>query len=365
MELDLIIRYIEGTTDKQENEVLEHWLKSDGKNEYYFTRIKEILSSLKDFQAFSRLDVNKDWAVVERKLKDVSEKDYSRLSLSPFYRILLQSAAIIVLALVINGVFYLLKKENPEKNTFQVGYNEIFVPNGQKSEITLIDGTKVWINAGSRLRFPNKFGGTTRDVWLEGEAFFEVEKNPGKPFFVHTSNINIRVLGTSFNVRAYPEEELIETTLLEGAVSLQKTNDNGELDKEIVNLKPNHKAVYFKSKNAYVTESLIKEIKQPLEVRKILVSEPVDAEIASSWKEGKLIFENEKFINIVPQLERYYDVKISVKDETLHDVRYTGTIKKISIEQTIKALQLTTPFNYEIKDSLILITSKNTANEKE
>lgn len=363
MELELIIKYIEGTTTKEENKVLENWLISDVKNEIYLTKIKEILSSSKDYKEFRKLDVDKDWDLVERRMNNFNENKNAHLSTSIIYKRILQFAAIFVLALVFSGIFFYLN-EKTKNNDFPVGYNEIYVPNGQKSEITLADGTKVWINAGSHLKLPNKFGETTRNIWLEGEAFFEVAKDKEKPFFVHTSDVNIKVLGTSFNVRAYSDEDLIETTLIEGAISLQKTNHNGEPDNVTVELEPNHKAVYFKSKNAYVTESLIKTIKQPLEIRKILISELIDANTASSWKEDKLIFDNEKFINIISQLERYYGVKIKVEDESLKNVRYTGAIKKISIEQTIKALQITTPFNYEINDNLILITTKNEANER-
>jgi len=357
MELEFLIKYIDGFTNPEETRLVEDWLKSAPKNAYYFEKIKQSLGSVKDYQAFSRLDVNKDWASVEKRMKDISGKNRTRLVLRPYFKPLLRIASVLILAVAISSV-YLFLKETSKPVAQKVEYNEIIVPVGQKSEISLADGTKIWINAGSKLKLPTQFGVGSRDVWLEGEAFFNVAKNAGKPFFVHTSNVNIKVLGTSFNVRAYPDEKLIETTLIEGLVSLQKISKEGVPEDEIYTLEPNHKAVYFKCKDAYITETLLKEIKKPLTVRKILISEPVNAEIASSWKEGKLIFENEKLVDILPRLERYYGVNIEVEGETLNEVRYTGTIKKISIEQTIKALQITTPFDYEIKENSIIIKSK-------
>lgn len=357
MELELLIKYIEGGIKQEESLKVDKWINSNARNNYYFNKVKQALFSIDDYKALNKLDVNKDWDIIVKRIERSSRKNnptkLRKLSSSPIFKI----AAVIIFIVTIGSIFFYLNNINT--NSQVSAYYEFVVPDGQKSEVNLTDGTKVWINAGSILRLPNSFETKNRDVWLEGEAFFEVTKNAQKPFIVHTSDINIKVLGTSFNVRAYEDEDLIETTLIEGLVDLQKTSDNGETDNETVTLKPNHKAVYFKSKDAYISESLIKEIKQPLIVRKILISEPVNTEVVTSWKEGKLIFEDEKLIDIIPRLERYYGVTISIKGDKLNEVRYTGTIKKISIEQTIKALQITTPFDYQINENSIIITAKN------
>ena len=354
MNLDIIIRYLDGLSTAEESVKVEEWLQANSRNKSYFKKVKTALLSIDDYQSLAKLDVNKDWEIIEKRILQLKNSESTRHNV--FSSLIFRIAASVTIILALGATFYLINTNQNTKLTDQ--YYEFVVPAGQKSEVNLIDGTKVWINAGSTLRLPNTFASNNRDVWLEGEAFFDVTKNTHKPFIVHTSDINIKVLGTTFNVRAYHDEDLIETTLIEGKVLLQKISETGRKLGDEMSLEPDHKAVYFKTKDAYVTEALKKDIPEPLKVRKILISKPVDTEIATSWKEGKLMFENEKLEDIAKRLERYYGVKIRIDNEELKQFRYTGTIKKISIEQTIKALQIATSFDFAINDNEILISKR-------
>jgi ferric-dicitrate binding protein FerR (iron transport regulator) len=230
------------------------------------------------------------------------------------------------------------------------------VPKGQKSQLVLSDGSKIWVNAGSKLKFPNRFEGNRREVWLDGEAFFEIKRNEKKPFYVYTSDIKIKVLGTVFNVKAYTTDDYIETTLVSGSVSLEKKNSvPGE---KAILLEPNHKAIYLKSESSLVRSEVKKYVPEPLKAKKIMISEPVSTEQVTSWKDGKLVFEDETLENVAKKLEMRYDVEIKILDETIKNYRYTGILKNISIEQAIRALQLTASFKYHIKDNMIIIESR-------
>ena len=205
------------------------------------------------------------------------------------------------------------------------------------------------INAGSRLRLPSDFDRNRREVWLEGEAFFEVAKNAGRPFWVHATGMDMKVLGTTFNVRAYSGEDIIETTLVEGKVVLSRQQGGKE-----VALEPNRKAIFIKNKDAEIPAGIRREF-ETLKAGEILVSGLINPEEAVSWTRGKLIFENEYLDVIARRLEKFYGVKIRIEDPGLKKLRYTGTLKKVSVDKTLKALQLTASFGYTEKDNEIIL----------
>ncbi|MHB1108333.1 MAG: FecR family protein, partial [Lutibacter sp.] len=179
-----------------------------------------------------------------------------------------------------------------ENSTEELAYNILTIPNGKKFQVVLSDGTEVHLNSGSVLKYPVKFiTGINRQVYLlEGEAYFDVAKDPKHPFIVNADDINIRVLGTKFNVSSYPEDSSINTVLVEGAVSIfgkDKTYDKSTS----LALKPGYKASWNKTKNNISVEE-------------------VDTDIYTGWKNGKLIFKNIQFKNIIKKLERHYNVTI-------------------------------------------------------
>lgn len=209
-------------------------------------------------------------------------------------------------------------------------------PSGQKSVLFLSDGTKVWLNAASKLSYQKDFGsGDSRDVHLEGEAFFDVAHNEEKPFIVHTSSIKIKVLGTSFNVKSYTEEKTIETTLIKGKVKIEKLATSTQAQEEVV-LKPNQRAVFNK-------ESKV------IEVRK------VQSENSGSWKDERLVFNAEPVDNVILQLERWYDVKIHVEGRGRLDCRLSARIENESLEEVLKLLETSHGITYRINGRVVFL----------
>lgn len=173
------------------------------------------------------------------------------------------------------------------------GVNQLIIPYGNRSQVRLSDGTTVWLNAGSRLIYPSKFTGKRREVLLSGEAFFDVHRNPDLPFIVQTESLDIRVLGTKFNISAYPGDSLIRTVLEKGSVAI-RLNRPGWFDTDL-ELRPNQMAVYNKGN------------------KKTKVFE-VNSESYSSWIQGLVSFENANLEEILKQMERYYHVRFHFND---------------------------------------------------
>ena len=199
---------------------------------------------------------------------------------------------------------------------------------GQRAVYSLPDGTKVWLNSDSKLEYPKKFAKNIRRVKLTGEAYFDVVNNPKQPFIVETSLVSIKVLGTKFNVKSYPFEKTIETILESGSVSLEKINTNDKANPLII--KPQQKATYIIDRQNFKLES-------------------VNSELLTSWRDGKLIFDNELIKEVIIKIERHYGLKVNLTNSR-HDDRITLTIKDETIEETLRLIQLTTPINFIIEN---------------
>lgn len=183
--------------------------------------------------------------------------------------------------------------------------NQLIIPYGNQSKLTLADNTVVWLNAGSRLVYPTTFGGKTREVLLFGEAYFEVAKNAEKPFIVKTSDIQIKVLGTHFNVSAYTEDKVIQTVLQEGSVELSK-NDANIFSERIV-MKPNQMASFSKTTNETALSN-------------------VDASYYILWTKGLLSFDEVDFDRILKKVERFYNISVDFSEPTIRAIRISGKL---------------------------------------
>lgn len=214
-------------------------------------------------------------------------------------------------------------------------YNEVFIPHGQTFRLKLSDGTLVWLNAGSKLRFPQSFvnSDNKRIVYLEGEAYFDVAKNKKKPFIVNTQEVDVKVLGTKFNISSYDTDDEIVTTLIEGSVNVfeTRTPENG------MNLTPSFQANYNKFGNEF------KKAK-------------VDTGIFTAWMQNRLVIDHLKFSEILVKLERKYSVKFVNNSESLDNEIYNGEFLDEDIESVLKTISLSTPFSYEVNQNIITIT---------
>lgn len=215
-------------------------------------------------------------------------------------------------------------------------YNTLTVPYGKRFEIQLSDGTVVTLNAGTSLKYPVKFiKGKNRQVFLKGEAFFNVTKDKSHPFIVNANEIDVRVLGTQFNITSYLEDEYINTVLVEGSVSIydKETTYNSEAS---TLLKPGFKAAWNKKENNIGIEE-------------------ADIEIYTAWLQGKIIFKHIPFDNIVKKLERHYNVEIINNNASLGKDFITASFDVETIEQVFKVINEIHPIEYSIRDNKIII----------
>jgi len=376
---ELIIKFITGESTQTESLIISQWLSKKAENKRYLDEIEFLWKASGISSDISEDDRKNDWDIILGKIEKATGNQLlkSKVQHSETRKIfrdrtrkglnnLLKIAAIFFLAFSFSwATFYFLNKK---PNTGSLAYNQIITTKGQKSQIILSDGTKVWLNSESILKYPSAFNEIKREVFLEGEAFFEVQKKDDKiPFVVNTSEINIEVLGTSFNVMAYSDEETIQTTVVTGSVSLIWKDLKPSPNQNII-LKPNQKATLLKKGSRVILSeieiqkpSLIKstttiQSMSPTKKEQIIISPKVDIELHTAWKEDKLIFQSETFENIAYKLERWYDVKIHVQDEDLRKDRYTGKFEhKETLNQVLEILNLTTPINYTFRQNDLYI----------
>ena len=262
------------------------------------------------------------------------------------------AAAVVIGFMLGIGCHYFITANQKE----QVAFIENIVPLGSKSEINLPDGSTVWLNAGSTLRYPTNYGKTTRDIYLTGEGYFKVAKQTDKPFTVRTALSNIVALGTEFNVKAYPDENVVETTLIEGKVAVNKGETGGNIDQTII-LEPGQKLFVSAYAEATITNSqpvtsTVAPDMEPIQSKPVVKKlSPIVAHAEVSWKERNWRIESEPLKTLAVKIERRYDVNIHV-DEQLKNYRFTGTIKDESLEQVLSAMRHTAPI-------LFIIDGKN------
>jgi len=253
--------------------------------------------------------------------------------------------------------FHFLTVQNPVAPAQKPSW-EVVTRNGSKTNLLLPDGTTVWLNAGSRLSYDSLYGTNLREVTLSGEAYFDVVRNPKKPFIIHTGKINIRVLGTVFNVKSYPEEKTIETSLIKGSIEVSFSS---QPSKKII-LKPNQKLIIDKTEI----------ISAPSTSPGIVVSDPLisiehlnrigsDSSITETgWMENRLYFDDMSFRDLLHSMERKYGVSFKMNDSVLNTIHFTGSFQNETVPQALDALRLTaeqstTDFKYEIKGNQVFI----------
>ncbi|MCV2485299.1 DUF4974 domain-containing protein [Flavobacterium sp. SH_e] len=231
-----------------------------------------------------------------------------------------------------NEIIYFGKVQNHE-----VIYNTLNVPYGKRFKLRLSDGTVVSLNSGTVLRYPEQFSvNGNRNVYLTGEAFFEVAKDKTHPFIVHANQADIEVLGTKFNVSAYPENPTVNSTLIEGSIQMSEAVNPSN----VILLEPNQMATWQNNS------------------KKIILKE-VDPAFYTAWTKGELAFKDTPFSIIAKIIQRTYDVEIVNENSDLAKQNFTGTIKisESSVENILDLLKRDTPFNYSIKQKTITITN--------
>lgn len=361
--------------DEFTNKIIEI-LKKENLNEEELNLLKDIVYNPESFRKFEKslakiwdssnrysqeFDYNKILSRIHCKIDiEKTENKTNRRLLS-----IIKYAAVFLIGLfswfLINSIFNKKEVNFGVINSYRLSYNEIVVPYGSKTKVKLPDGTFVTLNSGSKLIYPNFFKDKKREVYLEGEAHFQVKSDSSHPFYVKTDAITIRVLGTVFNVKAYPENNTIETTLLEGALEIINNSSlkifKGE--KKVL-LKPHQKAIFVKDENklTFDEKEEVKLKSYKTEIPEIKIQEKANVDLIVAWKDNRLIFDNERFEDIAIKLQRWFNVVIEIKSEELKNERFTGKFENETIEQVLNALRLAEPFDYKMNKNQIIIYRK-------
>ena len=242
-----------------------------------------------------------------------------------FYKV----AAILFLPLLITTIWS-LSRPNSKVISDQITWVELNTPMGAKMNFELPDGSKVWLNDGSKIKYPTRFTGSQREVLLEGEAFFEVAKNEKLPFILKNKSATVKVTGTSFNIRAYPDEQLYEATLNSGSI---------ELEIPETGVKEGHKMVMKPGEQIRLNTQTGK-----YEAKK------VDAEAFNAWINGKLLFRDAPLDEVMRKLERWYNADIVINSPELKNILITGTFQEEKLSQAMELLSFATPIKYSISN---------------
>ena len=238
------------------------------------------------------------------------------------------------------------------KQTNNAFVNEVVTKRGSKSSIKLPDGTIVRLNTDSRLTYLNFTAGKNREVTLIGEAYFDVAHDSSRPFIIHTGKINIKVLGTSFNVRNYPQDKELETSLIKGKIEVSLESR----PEDIITLKPTEKLIIAKEQDELATAT---KVKSSIDNKVVLTSITYlrhDSLVAeTSWLNDKMVFVNQPLDKIAIELERKYAITVSFKDEKVKKYRYTGVFENVSLEKVFQLIKYSKNINYKIDDKNIVI----------
>jgi ferric-dicitrate binding protein FerR (iron transport regulator) len=352
-----IINLLSNKISAEESTRLLAWLKVSEENKIFFDQITDIWHTSSSMSKAEEFDAQIAWNDISKILQDkpASEKLKALHWLKPF-----AAAAAILIIAFLSALLIMQKSGNiqgPEQ------YVEMIAPLGSRSIVMLPDGTKVWLNSGSKITFSNAFGKSSRDLKLEGEAYFAVAKNKEIPFVVHTSAINITALGTAFNVKAYDDDDIIETTLEEGSVKIESVTKTGKVSVPLI-LKPKQKAVFNKTGVTQTASKPVQETLKPAEKTVVQtksellqVDSVADTKPYTSWKDSRWIFRHEKLEDLVRKLERRYDVEISFKDNSLKTYSFSGSLYDESIEQVFEAIKMIAPIEYKIDHKKIEIST--------
>ncbi|QNA46176.1 FecR family protein [Lacibacter sediminis] len=295
---------------------------------------------------------------IEPKHIDEPELEPEKINISFFTPKRKKAIAMVSLFAVTVIAFFFIKKPSAEESALTADVaaapKEVATKNGVSTKMLLPDGSTVWLNAGSKLDYTRIGKSGNREVQLTGEAFFDIVKNPERPFIIHTSKIDVKVLGTKFNVKAYPDDKTVETSLVQGSVEVFVKNRPGE--KYL--LKPNQKLVLLNNAEADVLPkaTVNKSPKFPIIAIDHLTYRDNDTmAVETSWMQNKLVFEDEAFAEVARKMERWYDVRIQFRNRSLEDELLNGDFRKETLKQALDALRITTDFRYKIEDKTVLI----------
>lgn len=269
------------------------------------------------------------------------------------FRRTLTMAALLLLLVSTGGWWYWSALSAQKREALA---QEVKTPRGSQSYFTLADGTEVWLNSNSKITYGEDFNHSSRTVRLTGEAYFKVAKDEEMPFIIEAGGLKVKVLGTVFNIRSYPDEQNTETTLISGSVAITLTDQPGNT----IQLKPGEKlAVRNRISPVYRaphSPDSLEAQQSPILTLSKLHKDPQDGTLLDAgWKEGKLIFDGDGFGKVASKLEKWYDVTVVVENDALYNASFTGVFEKKSLADVLNALQATGKIAYNQDNDTVYV----------
>jgi len=318
----LIAKYLGGNASKLEIQELEEWVNESDENRTYFRHLKRI------WEATEEIPISTENAL-ERVLSQINSQ-YNGMTFWYFWQ---KVAAVMLIPLLISTIWLGFNKKSEIYDSNPINH-KAFSAFGTFSIIDLPDGSKVWLNSGSSLQYPDRFSKSSRTVHLIGEAYFEVQSNTESPFFVSTPSVTVKATGTRFNVQAYKDCIYPAITLIEGKVAVLKQVKD-QKDSLIALLQPKQNMKYNLSTGQIVFDN-------------------EDTYKYIAWKDGKLVFRNDLITEVVKRIGIQYNVDIEVEGEEIKQYRYRATFENEPLSELLRLLKISSPIDYrEIKPKLL------------
>ncbi len=337
----ILARYLAGECTGEERAYIERWTAEDPENKRRIAEYRRIWSgSVNRESAMEKwVDVEKDWEIVkEQIMHDKAMKAaegrkstvgfHAGRASSYAYKPFLRIAAMLALMILSGLLVYQITHETEPVHE-EVVLREISTDNGQRVNLTLSDGTRVLVNAGSRLKLPNTFQPDKREVFLQGEAYFDVAEKAEAPFLIHSGETLIRVLGTSFSVRSYPEDEQIQVVVKEGRVSFEEA---GKDTPDKITLTQSELGQY------------------DLQSGQLRAHKIKDLELYLGWTAGYLKFKEKPMDKVALELERRYDIKVGFKDPEIKHMLLTADLKSRSVSNVLDVIAMSLNISYRLEE---------------
>ncbi len=367
--IDLIVKLIDSSISEKELDELRAVIENNPYSKRLFCEYMDVWQSSVKYNSEKRYDEKIAWSKLKNKLRLIDKNVASNRKVFLLSSELLRRVAVIIILVLLVGtagfIVHHINKESLSKSSM----TEYVVPYGSRSKVILPDGSSIWLNAGSRLSYNRYFSLKNRDVFLQGEGYFDVTRDK-LPFNVVVNGATIKVLGTAFNVKAYPDEKVIETTVTRGMVQVFDNQTNKEQSSKII-LYANQKVSIIKrnTDEEYASHNPIGEVSQGRDDKPnvLKIKEPeryfkvdhnIEPSVYTSWKDPRWIIEKEELHSLAVKLERRYNVEIMFKDESLKHYVFSGILKDETLEQVLEAIKLTAPINYQIIQKQVVL-SKN------
>jgi len=340
---ELLIRYLTETLSDEENAQVDQWYAMSDENQKVLEQLYFTLQISSRLRVIQSVNHNEALCYLKSRIRRQEKAIRRRIMIRRFQRV----AAILFLPVLLSLIGLLSQKDE-----MPLQYVEFHSNPGMVASFELPDGSKVWLNGGSCLRYPNVFRGENREVEMSGQGYFEIVYNARQPFSVKTSeSFSVEVLGTSFNLSAYDDENFIEATLVKGSVRL-KLLQNGKILQHV--MMPNEKAVYTKNKESESIKAVMvlpqnQPISSSSDIKPELVKvATVDPKYDIAWKDHQILFKNHPMEEVIRTLGRYYNIQFVVKNDKVMDSEITGRFSNEQLPQVMEYLKIASGIKFNI-----------------